>query len=186
MVRASSQGIGDGSSGKVALGKYHMIVNEAKADVYNGEEVGFDLTVEILGGTVADQENKVMKFQTFRADWDSFWDLVAALGLTDKVSGEAFTMARLQAHREAKKAGKAVDFDCDFDPEECVGRQFFADVVTEKKKDGTVKAFPRIGREIYSVTDDRAKDIPRNQDMIDELLGITAGSRESGGGSARD
>lgn len=177
-MKISSEGLGNGGDRKVAHGKYHMIVNNAAVATYENKDVGFELEVEILDGTVPEQSGKTMKFQTFRFDWDSFFDLAAALGVTNHATGEAFTTEQLKADRAAKKAGKPLP-DYDFDPAEYAGLQFFADVVPEKKKDGTVKDFPRIGHFIVSIADERAKDIPRNQQMIDEVLGGVSEAQEA-------
>jgi len=173
MVRASSEKLGNGGDKKVAHGEYHFLVNESKPWVYDNNEIGFELVVEVQDGTVPDQGGKQMQFQTFHVEWDSFFDLCAALNLTDQATGTTITPELLQHLREEKKAGKKVEFSWDFDPAECVARQFFGDVVADKKRDGTVKDFPRIGRKIYSIADKRTAKIPANEEMITAALGMT-------------
>lgn len=185
MVRASSEKLGTGGDKKVAYGDYHMLVNGSKPWVYDNNEIGFELTVEVLNGTVPDQGGKEMQYQTFHVEWDSFFDLCAALNLTDQATGTTITPQMLQHLRDEKKAGKKVEFSWDFDAAECVGRQFFGDVVADKKKDGTVKDFPRIGRKIYSIADKRTAKIPASEEMITAALGMTRAEFFASGSTAQ-
>lgn len=184
MVRASSENVGTGRDPKVALGTYHFVVNAAEEHTAKTGNACIRLEVEVQDGTVKDQQGKTMKYQDFYPKAATFFDLAAALGLTDQLTGETFTPAMLAQMRADIKAGKKSDREYDFDAAECVGRQFFANVVTEKDQDGKVKDFPRIGMNIFSVVDERAKGIPCNQGLIDDLLGV--GADNSGSGSARD
>lgn len=172
MVRASYESVGSGRDPKVALGTYHFVVNAAEEHTSTKGNSCIRLEVEVLDGTVPDQQGKTMKYQDFYPKAPTFFDLAAALGLTDQTTGHAFTPAMLKQMRdEAKATGKPPAGNCDFSAAECVGRQFFANVVTEKDQDGKVKDFPRIGMNIFSVVDEKAASVPKNQAMIDQLLG---------------
>lgn len=183
MVRASSSNVGTGSSGKVAVGgTYHFIVNSGAEHTAKSGNVGIRLEVEVLGGTIEGQVGKKMKNQDFWPQGQTFYDLAAALGLTDHVSGEVFTPEKLAQARADKKANKGVEVEYDFDPAEAEGRQFFANVVPELDENKKPKedGWPRIGFEIFSIADERASKIAgRNQSMIDEVLGTTSDAAEA-------
>lgn len=189
MVRASSQNVGTGGSGKVAVGgKYLFIINGAEEHTAKTGNVAIRLEVEVLAGTIPEQEGKTMKMQDFYPNSPAFFDLAAALGLTDQITGQVFTLAMLKQMRDDAKAKKASDVEYDFSADECAGRMFFANVVPERGQDGKPKedGWPRIGMEIYSIVDERAKNIPANEAMIAEVLGMTRAEffAQMGGGAA--
>lgn len=174
MVRASSQNVGTGRDPKVATGgKYHFIINKAEEHTAGTGNVAIRLEVEVLAGNIADQDGKTMQYQDFYPDGAGFFDLAAALGLTDALTGQAFTPAMLKQMRDDIKAGKQVATDYDFSAAECEGRQFFANVVPNKK-DGKVdpNGWPRLGLEIMSIVDPRTKAIPAREDLIESLIGM--------------
>lgn len=177
MVRASSQNVGTGRNPKVAVGgKYLFVVNSAEEHTAGTGNVAIRLEVEVLSGTIAEQDGKTMKMQDFYPNAPTFFDLAAALSLTDNLTGQPFTPAMLKQMRDDLKAGKTVNTDYDFDPAQCVGGMFFANVVPEQDRE-TKKpkpdGWPRIGMEIYSVADIRAKSIPANEAIITEYLGMS-------------
>ncbi len=189
MVRASSQSVGTGRDPKVAVGgTYHFVVNASEEHTANTGNACIRLEVEVQDGTIADQSGKTMKFQDFYPAAPAFFDLAAALGLTDTITGETFTPAMLKQMRDDLKAGKPQTREYDFNAVECQGRQFFANVVPDKGQDGKVKDYPRIGMNIFSVVDERAAKIPKNQALINDLLGVASGEVAGGlaPGSALD
>lgn len=178
MVRGSSEHVGTGSTGKVEVnGVYHFIVNSGVEHTAKSGNVGIRLEVEVLAGTIEGQVGKKMKNQDFWPQGQTFYDLAAALGLTNHANGQIFTPAQLEQDRADKKAGKA-EVEYDFDPAECEGRQFFANVVPELDENKKPKAdgWPRIGMNIFSIADPRVAKMPanhKNQVMIDEVLGAS-------------
>jgi len=183
MVRGSSEHVGTGSTGKVEVGGvYQFIVNSGTEHTAKSGNVGIRLEVEVLAGTIDGQVGKKMKNQDFWPQGQTFYDLAAALGLTNHANGQIFTPEQLAQDRADKKAGKP-DVDYDFDPAECAGRQFFANVVPELDENKKPKAdgWPRLGMNIFSIADERVAKIPanhKNQAMIDEVLGGVSDAAE--------
>jgi len=186
MVRANSQDVGTGGKGKVAIGgKYHAIVTGAEEHTAKTGNVSIRLTVEILAGTIAEQEGKTMKNQDFYPTGSTFFDMAAALNLTDTISGQTFTPAMLKQMRDDKKAKRESDTEYDFSADECVGRQFFIDTAPEldENKKPKVDGWPRIGFFIRSIVDPETKNIPANEDLIADVLGMSRAEFFGGGQS---
>lgn len=184
MVRASSENVGAGGKGKVAIGgKYHAIIVGAEEHTAKTGNVAIRLTVEILNGTIPEQEGKTMKMQDFYPAGSTFFDMAAALNLTDAISGQTFTPAMLQQIRDDKKAKRENKTEYDFSADECVGRQFFIDTAPELDENKKPKAdgWPRIGFFIRSIVDPETKNIPANEDLIADVLGMSRAEFFGGG-----
>jgi hypothetical protein len=164
-----------GSNGKCEPGKYHLQVNSCEECTSKGGKDGFKVEVEVLDGTVEGQVGRKIKSFLYPP---VLWDFVVAIGLENKVTGRPVTLDELNDMRDPKQ--KKPPIDAEFVAAEAVSCQFFAAVVPELDDDKKVKpdGFPRLGFFICSVVDERAKDIPRNQAMIDMLLNPTGDAAE--------
>ena len=197
-MRGSSEEVVGGGK-QVELGSYQFIVDTCEEKEITAKRDGVDvqiplwsLQVTVLAGTVPGQEQKEMRYQDLFIKKVAL--LAAATGLTDKVTGQPFSKARLEEIEAANKAGEKIEFE--FDPEEVLGRTFYADVVMGKPKTGGKsigKSFPELGWKIVSVLDESvASDAEFPKDPIimaqlrggGETVGAGAGAASGGGKAA--
>ena len=181
MARMSSDSIG---GTKCEPGKYHLMVNASEECTSKKNTEGFKVEVEVLAGNVAGQEHKKVSSFLYAP---VLWDFAAAVGMVNHVTGEAFTPAMLAEMRDPKNKGQKIDVE--FRASDAVGCQFIAEIVPEYLEDKkTIKpdGWPRIGFFVCSVVDDRAKDVPKDQAMIDQLMGVSEPTGGLAGAQAYD
>jgi hypothetical protein len=174
MVRASGDSIGTGSN-MVLPGKYHLYIEEAEAELAKSGNYYFKCKLQVRAGTVDGMAGKEMKFQGFAGD--KMFAIASACGLTDAITGQPYTRERLDKMRADKKAGNQVE-DCDFDPDELIGRHFCAEVVHKKGEE-----WPQVGFGVWSVFDPEAAEIPKDAELM-AALGVDVTQSQGGNGHA--
>ena len=179
MVRASGESIGTGGGGRLENGTYHLLITHAEeCKSTTSASVGIMVELEVLAGTVHGMAGKTLKYQRF---WNGrMFNLAAAAGLVDHITGEIFTPTKLAAfekmqkeNEEAKEAGKPMPHaipDGDFDPAEAIGRT----VIGEVKRPAATKEKPDPFAEVNPFTlkspfDPSVKDVPKDAQYLGEV-----------------
>jgi len=184
MVKRNAEGAERSEGGGITqAGWYHFMVEEAEENDYSAklvcnvsagehpEEVGRKLT-HFVNFQASDPGDKQKQATITRM----MFDVAEALGLEEKITGRIFTP---EVREEMVKS--SADVELDFN--EAQGHQFIAKVDMEpykgndpeKKAKYADRLFPRIGFDIYHPLHDKAKDVPKDPDLM-ALFGVATES----------
>lgn len=164
VVADTSESKAEGGGGGVEPGEYHFMVEDVSAET---NDVGTSLKVvaSVLDGTIANQVgHKQTEF--FQCSGKAVDRLRVLLVATNMMTDEQW-VARI---------GQPLEFD----ERLLKGRQFCARIKLEKyqgkKAEHQGKSFPRMGFDIWSVWEEKAKHIPKDKECLAMLGAPPAGA----------
>ena len=163
MVRASTKESNPAGGGLIPAGRYHFSIEEAK-EVVNGDRVNVEVHVTALAGTNPAGVGSTYKdfFPVVGKAVDRLFSLAVATGVLSK---------------DTWNAAKQADADIEVNETEMIGRTFCGEIQLKEYKGQNAehqgKHFPSLDFRIWSPTDPKAADIPKDPAVM-KSLGVAA------------